>query len=105
MFLLISFAIACILAIVLHGTTRRFVRNRLVSEAAARAASALGRAGELFPLVSRVAALAWAGGPATRWWVRALLAALVGVLGSLLGGVIRGAAERARAAGAWPWPP
>ena len=60
MFLLISFAIACILAIVLHGTTRRFVRNRLVSEAAARAASALGRAGELFPLVSRVAALAWA---------------------------------------------
>ena len=38
----------------------RFVRNRLVSEAAARAASALGRAGELFPLVSRVAALAWA---------------------------------------------
>jgi cystathionine gamma-synthase len=38
----------------------RFVRNRLVSEAAARAASALGRAGELFPLVSRAAALAWA---------------------------------------------
>ena len=29
MFLLISFAIASILAIVLHGTTRRFVRNRL----------------------------------------------------------------------------
>lgn len=29
MFLLLSFAIACILAIVLHGTTRRFVRNRL----------------------------------------------------------------------------
>jgi cystathionine gamma-synthase len=39
----------------------RFVRNRLVSEAAARAASALGRTGELFPLVSRAAALAWAG--------------------------------------------
>ncbi len=29
MFLLISFAIASILAIVLHGTTRRFVRSRL----------------------------------------------------------------------------
>jgi len=29
MFFLISFAIASILAIVLHGTTRRFVRNRL----------------------------------------------------------------------------
>jgi hypothetical protein len=28
-FALISFAIASILAIVLHGTTRRFVRNRL----------------------------------------------------------------------------
>lgn len=27
--LLISFAIASVLAIVLHGTTRRFVRNRL----------------------------------------------------------------------------
>ena len=38
----------------------RFVRNRLVGEAAARAAAALGRTGELFPLVSRVAALAWA---------------------------------------------
>jgi hypothetical protein len=29
MFFLISFAIASVLAIVLHGTTRRFVRNRL----------------------------------------------------------------------------
>ena len=29
MFFLISFAIASIVAIVLHGTTRRFVRNRL----------------------------------------------------------------------------
>ncbi|WP_396220938.1 hypothetical protein [Gemmatimonas sp.] len=29
MFFLMSFAIASILAIVLHGTTRRFVRNRL----------------------------------------------------------------------------
>ncbi len=29
MFLLISFVIASILAIVLHGTTRRFVRSRL----------------------------------------------------------------------------
>lgn len=29
MFFLISFAIASILAIVMHGTTRRFVRNRL----------------------------------------------------------------------------
>lgn len=38
----------------------RFVRNRLVGEAAARAAAALGRTGELFPLVSRAAALAWA---------------------------------------------
>ncbi len=38
----------------------RFVRNRLVGAAAARAAAALGRTGELFPLVSRAAALAWA---------------------------------------------
>ena len=29
MFFLMSFAIATVLAVVLHGTTRRFVRNRL----------------------------------------------------------------------------
>ena len=34
----------------------RFVRHRLVGEAAARAARELGRGGELFPLVSRAAA-------------------------------------------------
>ena len=34
----------------------RFVRNRLVAEAAARAAQERGRSGELFPLVSRAAA-------------------------------------------------
>jgi len=42
----------------------RFVRNALVAEAAARAASALGRTGSLFPLVSRRAAdriLSWTG--------------------------------------------
>lgn len=38
----------------------RFVRNRLVAAAAERAARDRGRAGELFPLVSRAAALAWA---------------------------------------------
>ena len=38
----------------------RFVRNRLVAAAAERAARERGRAGELFPLVSRAAALAWA---------------------------------------------
>jgi len=34
----------------------RFVRHRFVAEAAARAAAALGRSGELFPLVSRAVA-------------------------------------------------
>lgn len=56
----------------------RFVRHRLVGEAAARAAAGLGRSGELFPLVSRAAAerlAARAGAPIASldavadWWL------------------------------------
>ena len=60
-----------------HGYPR-FVRHRLVGEAAARAAAGLGRAGERFPLVSRAAAerlAARAGAtiasldPVADWWL------------------------------------
>jgi hypothetical protein len=44
----------------LHAGYPRFVRNALVTRAAREAANALGRTGEIFPLVSEASARRWA---------------------------------------------